>query len=118
MQYEYGNIPAIMNQQKETRLKLYYFAFAFYAIAPICFLIFIVDIFTIGKTGLYFWVLFIVSLLPTMLIGFVLSLIGWIHSSKQKKKLNVSTGMFATLIGGAGIFAGLLAWGLLYVVVG
>lgn len=111
-------MPAIMYQQKETRLKLYYFAFAFYAIAPICLLIFIVDIFTVKKTELFFWALFLFSLLPSMLIGFVLSLIGWILSSKRKKKSNVTIGMLATLSGGVGIIAGLLGWGLLYVVVG
>jgi hypothetical protein len=108
----------IMNQQKETRLKLYYFAFAFYAIAPICLLIFIVDMLTVKKTEMLFWALFLFSLLPSMLIGFVLSLIGWILSSKQKKKSNITIGMIATLLGGAGIIAGLLGWGLLYVVIG
>lgn len=108
----------IMNQQKETRFKLYYIAFVFYAIAPICLLIFIVDMLTVGKTGLYFWVLFLVGLFPSMLIGFVLSLISWILSSKRKKKSNITMEMVATFLGGAGILAGLLGWGLLYVVVG
>ncbi|WP_280743644.1 MULTISPECIES: hypothetical protein [unclassified Parabacteroides] len=107
-----------MNQQEETRFKLYYVAFVFYAIAPICLLIFIVDMLTVGKTGVYFWALSLFSCFPSMLTGFILSLIGWTLSSKQKKKLNISTGKIATLLGGAGIFAGLLGWGLLYVVVG
>lgn len=103
---------------KETRLKLYYVAFAFYAMAPICLLILIVDMLTVEKTGLFFWALFLFGCFPSMLVGFVLSLTGWRVSSKRKSSSNIVTGRIATFVGAAGMIAGLLGWGLLYVVVG
>ncbi len=104
--------------ERESLLKIYFVAFGIYAISPICLLLFIFNLFTATDTNMMYWVAFLYGTLPCALIGCILSIIGWIISVKRDKKLNKKVGLIATLIGGIGLFAGILGWGLLYVVLG
>jgi hypothetical protein len=98
--------------------KWFYIAAMCYALPFIFLAIFIVDQFTFHKTDMWFWLAFLISLIPCGLAGLVLSIIGTVKAAKNNNVLNV-------VIGGAFIFAavsacvgGVLGLMLIYVVVG
>ena len=96
--------------------KIYFFALVMYLLPPISLGIFIIDQMTIHKTEAMFWALFLISLLPCGLIGIALSSIGLIKSSKNKNQFNRNIGIIGMVVGGIFLFGGILALGLLYVV--
>ena len=67
-----------------------------------------------------FFGLFMLSPLPCGLIGFVLSLIGLKKSRKNKNSFNINKdiGISGMIVGWIFILGGILALGLIYVVVG
>jgi hypothetical protein len=96
--------------------KPYYVALLFYAIPFLSLLIFIIDQFTVNKTDMWFWVIFLISLIPCSLIGFIISIIGIRRSTKNHSALNKVLGMIGMLLGLGGIIAGILGIMLIYLV--
>ena len=96
--------------------KIYFFVLIMYLLSPIFFGIFIIGQKTTFRTDATFLALFLVSLLPCGLIGITLSSIGLIKSFKNKNKFNRDIGLIGVSVGGLFLFGGLLALGLLYVV--
>jgi len=101
---------------KEPLYKLFYLGFCIYAIPPICFLLSIIQLAFWPELQMLFWVYFLLSILPAVVLGFFVSLIGWIISTKKEKIRNIKIGRKLTFLGGIGILLGLFAWLLLYVV--
>jgi len=96
--------------------KIYFFSLIMYLLPVISLGIFIIDGITVGKTGAVFWGLFLMSLLPCGLIGITLSSIGLIKSSKNKNQYNRNIGKIGIFVGLFFLYGGILALGLLYVV--
>lgn len=99
-------------------LRIYYFALFIYILPLISLGAFLVDQFTVNKTEMVFWVIFLVSMLPYGLIGLILSLIGLIQSIKRNTRLNKVIGIVGTLGGLISLIGGILGIMLIYVVVG
>jgi hypothetical protein len=97
--------------------KIYFFAFAVYALPFISLGIFIIDGMTINKTEAIFLALFLISPLPCGLIGIVLSLIGFIKSFKNKNEYNKEMGVVGILVGLLFLFGGIFGFMLIYFVV-
>ena len=96
--------------------KIYFFALMMY-LFPLIFLgIFIIDQMTMHKTDATFWALFLISLLPCTLIGIALSSIGLKKSFKNKNQFNKNIGQIGIFVGLPFLFGGILALGLMYIV--
>ena len=65
-----------------------------------------------------FWVIFLLSLIPCGLIGFTLTLIGFIKSIKRNNTPNKIIGGIGTTLGLVFIIGGVLGIMLLYIVIG
>jgi hypothetical protein len=99
-------------------LTVYIITFSLYFVPVILLLLFIVDQLSYQKTEMLFWVLFLLSLFPCGIAGFVLSIIGLIKSFKQKRTLNIIIGFIGVFLGIIVFLGGLLGLGLIYVVLG
>ena len=97
-------------------LKIYYFVFFFYSLPFISLIIFLIDLRGPQKTEMFFWVLFLVGLMPCSIVGFLFSIFGLVKSFRIKSRTNKVIGTFGLILGFGGIFAGLLGIGLIYVV--
>ena len=95
--------------------KIYFFALLMYLLPPIFLGLFIAPM-TINNTSAIFWSLFLISLLPCGLIGIALTSIGLVKSFKNKNEFNKVIGLIGVYVGGLFLLGGLLALGLLYVV--
>jgi hypothetical protein len=85
-------------------------------LCPYFFLIlFVIDMFTIGFTEALFWALFLFSLLPCSVLGFI-----FINISLKSRATNLEKEGIIRMVSGTitvfGIIAGLIGWGLLYIV--
>lgn len=98
--------------------KVYYFAVGCYILPILFFGVFLFDQFFIHKTDMLFWIIFLLSLIPCGLLGFVLFLAGFIKALKQSYWLNKLIGGIGTLLGIGIIGGGLLGLLLIYVVIG
>jgi hypothetical protein len=98
-------------------LKIYYFAIFFYALPFISVAIFILDQLTMNKTDMWFWVIFLVGLIPCGVIGLILSAIGLFRSIKNGGKLNRFIGFVGTAAGVLCFIGGLFGIALIYLVV-
>jgi hypothetical protein len=109
----------MLNKIKTIQIyKIYWIAIFVYALPFISLGIFIIDQMTTQKTEMIFWVLFLVGMLPSSLIGLVLSYLGLRQSNKNANKMNKFIGIIG-IIGGAIILSGgLLGLMLIYVVIG
>ena len=111
-------VSALALQYKKLNiLNVYYFVVFFYALPFLFLFLFLVDQFFFHKTDMLFWVIFLLSLIPSAVFGGVLSIIGIIKSGKIKSKINKFVGICLLCMGGGGIVAGILAVMLLYIVV-
>ncbi|MEI6950001.1 hypothetical protein V9K67_22640 [Paraflavisolibacter sp. H34] len=93
----------------------YYLVFFLYALPFLFLALFILDEYTLNKTGMLFWLLFLVSPVPCGTLGFVLGLTGWIRARKKKSRVNKVIGMIAMLLGAGGLIAGI--FGILLIIV-
>lgn len=79
--------------------------------------LFVLDQFIFHQTGMFFWVGFLLSLIPFGTTGLILSIISSSKSIEEAGKLNKVIGIAGILVGIAYIIGGLLGVLLIYLVV-
>ena len=94
-------------EMKERFLKQYYFALFFYALPYISLLVFIINQLTVHG-DMTFWVIFLVTLVPTGIIGLILSIWASIKSWKPQSRRNKYLGVALLLFGLGDIIIGIL----------
>ena len=110
------NAPEI-SETKNTGVFLpFYFVPFICAVPPLFLAAFIID--SAGNNTMRFWIFFLVSLVPCGLLAVLLCAVGLYLGFKRKSRLNKILGFIGLFIGAGVILAGILAIGLIYVVVG
>jgi len=99
-------------------LNVYFIALFFYAVPFLSLGLFIVDQLFFQKTAMFFWLIFLVGLIPCGLIGFLLAIVGFVKSYKNENKLNKIIGIIGMVGGILCIIGGILGIMLIFVVVG
>lgn len=113
-----SSIESWLHHRYQELLKIYVFAVVVYALPFLCLAIFILDQLTVQKTDAYFWVFFLVGLLPCGFVGMLLSIIGLVKSRKKAvHRMNLLLGIIGTGVGVLWLLGGAFGLALIYLVV-
>ena len=95
----------------------YYFALFTYAFPFISLFLFFVDKICFGLTGMFLWVIFLLSLGPCGLIGLLLCFWGLIKAYSRNSRINKTVDFWGIFLGIGGILGGVMTLMLIYVAV-
>ena len=95
----------------------YSFALFAYAFPFVSLFLFFVDQASFNLTGMFLWVIFLLSLGPCGLIGLLLCSWGLFKAYSKNSRINKTVGFWGIFLGIGGIVGGILTLMLIYVIV-